>query len=380
MKLVVIIPCLNEEQTLPIVLGTIPKQIAGVDDIETLVINDGSTDKTVEVARKAGVVNFIHHARNRGLALSLRDGIRGALELGADIIVLTDGDNQYPQDRIPDLVKPILDGRADTVIADRQVQTIDHFSPTKKFLQKFGTRVSNAAAGTNIPDSTSGFRAYSKEAAIKLNLVGRFNFAMENNLQFGFKRLAIATIKIKTNGKTRESRLFKSSWEHIRKSLVALFNSYTMYKPYAVFLTLGFILLACGLIPFVHYLYILVINRQPFGTHHLQSLLVGTVLLNASFISFTLGIIANLIRINRTLIEDVLEEQRRHNYKISVKKPDTRGVSLSTLHHDVLGNRTGDVIDFGDSLVRPIPTLVAPRNKGQETASLQKQGQRNNYR
>ena len=203
---------------------------------------------------------------------------------------------------------------------------------------------------------------------------------MENNLQFGFKRLAIADIKIKTNGKTRESRLFKSSWEHIRKSLIALFNSYTMYKPYAVFLTLGLILLVCGLIPFVHYLYIIIINKQPFGTHHLQSLIVGTVLLNASFISFTLGIVANLIRINRTLIEDILEEQRRHNYGMSVKKPDSRRIGLSPLDHQMLSDRTGDLVkNFGDSTIRPVPSLVTPRNKRQEAPALQKQNKHDSY-
>ncbi len=364
MKLVVIIPCLNEEKTLPIVINTIPMKIPGIDTIDILVINDGSTDKTVAVARRHGVKHFIHHARNQGLAQSLRDGLRGALEMGADIIVLTDGDNQYPQNRIPDLIKPIVNGKAETVIADRQVHTIDHFSKTKKILQKVGTRVSNAASGTQIPDSTSGFRAYSREAAIKLNLVGRFNFAMENNLQAGYKRMAIATIKIKTNKKTRESRLFKSSWHHIRKSLVALFNAYTMYKPYAVFITLGLILLACGLIPFVHYAYIIVINKQPFGTHHIQSLIVGTVLLNASFISFTLGIVANLIRINRTLIEDIIEEQRRHHYGSRlVKKPETGSVTISALDDDVIGDGAGSIIDFGDSFTRPVPTRVATRNK-----------------
>jgi glycosyltransferase involved in cell wall biosynthesis len=364
MKLVVIIPCLNEEETLPIVINTIPKKIPGIDDIDILVINDGSTDKTVEVARDNGVKHFVQHARNRGLAQSLRDGLRGALELGADIIVLTDGDNQYPQNRIPDLIEPIVNGSAEIVIADRQVNTIDHFSATKKFLQKVGTKVSNVASGTQIPDSTSGFRAYSKEAAIKLNLVGRFNFAMENNLQAGYKRLAIATIKIKTNKKTRESRLFKSSWQHIRKSLLALFNAFTMYRPYAIFLTLGVFLLACGLIPFIHYAYIVIVNKQPFGTHHIQSLIIGTVLLNASFISFTLGVVANLIRINRTLLEDILEEQRRHHYSSGlVEKPESRTVGGSSLDDDVLGDGSGNFIDFGDSLTRPIPTRVTTRNK-----------------
>jgi glycosyltransferase involved in cell wall biosynthesis len=300
-------------------MATIPKTIPGIDKIDILVINDGSTDKTVEVAKKLGVTHFIHHAGNRGLAHSLRDGIKGALELGADILVLTDGDNQYPQERIPDLIKPIMTGEADTVIADRQTQQIEHFSPTKKFLQKFGTSVLNRAAGTNIPDSTSGFRAYSKEAAIKFNLIGRFNFALETTLQASNKRMRIATIKIKTNPKTRESRLFNSIWEHVRKSAVALTNAYIMYQPFKVFSALGTFLFIAGLIPFIHYIYIYFTVPNPFGAHHLQSLIIGTVLLNASFISFTLGIIANLIRINRSLLEDILEEQRSARYGLLIE-------------------------------------------------------------
>jgi len=322
MKLVIMIPCLNEESTLPLVVTSIPKKISGIDRIDILVIDDGSTDKTVEVAKQLGIKHFIQHAKNRGLAFSLRDGIRGALELGADILVLTDGDNQYPQERIPDLVSPILHSKADIVIADRQVHTIEHFTKMKKFLQKFGTHVMNAAAGTNIPDSTSGFRAYSKEAAIKLNLIGRFNFAMETTVQASNNRLAIDIITIKTNPKTRESRLFKSSWEHVRKSAVALLNAYTMYKPFVVFMSLGLVLFIAGMLPFLHFIYLYITTRSPFGPHHLQSLIIGTVLLNASFISITLGIVANLIRINRSLIEDVLEEQRRSRYEMLIEKPD----------------------------------------------------------
>lgn len=314
MKLVIMIPCLNEETTLPLVFETMPKTIKGIDEIVVLVIDDGSTDKTVEVAKRLGVREFVHHAKNRGLAHSLRDGIQRALELGADILVLTDGDNQYPQERIPDLIKPILEGKADTVIADRQVHTIEHFTKTKKFLQKFGTGVLNFAAGTEIPDGTSGFRAYSKEAAIKLNLIGRFNFAAETTIQAANKRLAIAHIKIKTNPKTRESRLFKSSSEHVRKSMVAMLNSFTMYRPYTVFLSMGAILFIAGVIPFAHYLYLDFTVKNANGPHHIQSLIIGTVLLNASFISFTLGIVANLIRVNRSLIEDVLEVMKREQF------------------------------------------------------------------
>ena len=324
MKLVIMIPCLNEEKTLPLTLATIPKKIKGIKSIDILVIDDGCSDKTVQVAKKHGVKYFVHHTKTRGLAMSLRDGIMGALELGADILVLTDGDNQYPQERIPDLVKPILDGKADTVIGDRQIETIDHFSFTKKLLQKLGTRVLNATANTNIPDSTSGFRAYSKEAAIKLNLIGRFNFAMETTLQASHKRLNITTIKIKTNPKLRESRLFKSQWQHVRKSAVALINAYLMYKPFAVFLSIGVFLLILGLIPFVHYLILYIATKQPmFGTHHLQGLIIGGVLINASFVTLALGAIANLIRINRSLIEDLLEEIRRERFNMASETRET---------------------------------------------------------
>lgn len=315
MKLVIMIPCLNEEKTLPLVLSKIPRKIKGIDKTEVLIIDDGCTDGTVEVARNLGVRHFIHHARNRGLAYSLRDGIQGALEMGADILVLTDGDNQYPQEKIPELIRPILNGEADTVIADRQVRKIEHFSPTKKFLQRLGTRVMNAAAETNLPDSTSGFRAYTREAAIKMNLIGRFNFALETTLQANYKRMSIKSIKITTNPKTRESRLFKSNWEHVRKSAVALINSFAMYKPYMVFLSLSLVFFIAGLIPFLHYLYKIFVEHERSGTHFLQSLILGTVFLNASFISFTLGIVANIISINRSLIEDLLEESRRTRYQ-----------------------------------------------------------------
>jgi glycosyltransferase involved in cell wall biosynthesis len=320
MKLVIIIPCLNEEETLPLVFSTMPKEIAGVDIIEILIIDDGSTDKTVEVAKKLGVTHFIHHPQRRGLAFSLRDGLRGALEMGADIIVLTDGDNQYPQERIPDLIDPILKGEADTVIADRQVHQVKDFSPVKKFLQRLGTTVMNLAAGTNIPDGTSGFRAFSKEAAIKVNLVGKFNFAMEMTMQQSHKHLAIAFIKIKTNPKTRESRLFKNNWEHVRKSAVALINAFIMYQPLMVFSCLGVVLFIAGLIPFIHFIILYITTRSPFGPHHLQTLIIGTVLLNASFISFTLGVVANLVGINRSLLENVLEEERRERYNLQVEE------------------------------------------------------------
>lgn len=309
MKLIVQIPCFNEEKTLPAVLATIPKHIPGIDTVEILVIDDGSTDATVAVAKKLGVQHFIIRP-HRGLARSFQEGMDKALELGADIIVNTDGDNQYPQKRIADLVQPILKNEADIVIADRQVKKIAHFSPGKKLMQKLGTGVLNLAAGTSIPDAPSGFRAYSKDAALRLNIVTRFSYTMETVIQAGNKNLVIASIPVDTNPKTRESRLFKSSWEHVRKSGSAIVRGFVMYKPYAVFVTLGVLLLLLGLVPFFRWLYFLHYDRAH-GLRHVQSLLAGSVLLVASFISFTLGIVADLIRINRILTEDSLEQIKR---------------------------------------------------------------------
>lgn len=312
MKLVIMIPCLNEEETLPLVLKTIPKKIKGIDTIDILLIDDGSSDNTVEVAKKYGVTEFLIHSKNQGLSRSFRHGLNRSLEMGADIIVLTEGDNQYPQEKIPELIEPILNGSADTVIADRQTQSIEHFSKQKKFLQKFGTSVLNIAASTNIPDAISGFRAYTRQAAMQLNPIADYSWATETTIQAAHKGHSIAIIAINTNPKLRESRQFKSSWQHIRRSSVTIVRAFVMYKPYAVFLSLGGILLIIGLIPFVHFLILTFIVKNPFGPHHLQSLLVGTVLLVASFISFTLGIVSDLIRINRTLIEDLLEMTKKN--------------------------------------------------------------------
>jgi glycosyltransferase involved in cell wall biosynthesis len=315
MKLVIMIPCLNEEKTLPLVFETMPKSIKGVDQIEILIIDDGSTDKTYEVAKKLGVKHFVRHKVNQGLAVSFRDGIKGSLELGADIIVITDGDNQYPQEKIPELIKPILDNKADVVIADRQTSTISHFSPFKKFLQKFGTWVLNRAARTKVLDGTSGFRAYTKSAAIKLNTVAPYSFATETVIQSGNKKQRIEHITIKTNPKTRESRVMKSSIGHARKSAVVILRSLMMYEPYTIFGTIGLVLLIIGLIPFGHYLFLVLTTKSPNGAHHLQSLLIGGVLLTGSFISFTLGMVADLIRVNRILLEELLENQKKELYK-----------------------------------------------------------------
>lgn len=309
MKLVIHIPCLNEEATLPLVLRDIPKSIDGIDEIIVLITDDGSSDTTVEVAKSYGVEHFVRHTRNQGLGRSFHDGVMRALELGADIFVNTDGDNQYPGDRIGDLVRPILDGKADIVVADRQTHTIEHFSGFKKFLQKFGSIVVNKAAGTDLPDAASGFRAYSRESLMQLNTITRFSYCMETIIQAGTKRLAITSIPITTNPKLRESRLFKSTAEHVLKSAVSIIRAYLMYRPYMVFGTLGITLLVVGLAPFARYLYFVATENNP--GNHLQSLLLGSVLIIAAFLCMVMNIIADLIRINRVLIEHNLEHTKR---------------------------------------------------------------------
>ncbi len=312
MKLVIQIPCLNEEATLPLVLESIPTQIDGIDEIVVLVIDDGSTDNTIAVAKKHGVKEFVRHPQNMGLARSFQDGTAHALELGADIVVNTDGDNQYPQEAIPELIKPLIRGEADIAIADRQTATIEHFSVLKKFLQKAGSKTVNWAAGTNLPDAASGFRAYSRKSLIRLNTTTRFSYAMETIIQAGNKNLSIASVPITTNPKTRESRLFKSTGEHVRKSAAAIMRGYLMYRPYTIFVSLGTLLLIGGLVPFVRYLVLLM---QDHTTPHLQSLILGTVLLTGSFMSFVLGIVADLTRTNRILLEDTLEHIKEIRFK-----------------------------------------------------------------
>lgn len=312
MKVFVQIPCLNEEETLPSVLASIPREIAGVDELEILVIDDGSTDRTVEVARAHGVRHVVRHARNQGLARSFRDGVDYALAHGADVVVNTDGDNQYPQDRIPDLVRPVLEGVADVVIADRQTATIAHFSPFKKLMQRVGSAVVNYAADTRLPDAASGFRAYSRDALLRLNVVTEFSYTMETIIQAGHKRLRIASVPVTTNAKTRESRLFRNIFHHMAKSASAIVRSYLMFKPYVLFAWFATVFGVLALVPAVRFLVLFLGPWRHDG--NVQSLIFAAIMAVAALLSVALGILSDLLRTNRTLLEEQLERIKQIQY------------------------------------------------------------------
>ena len=311
MKLFVQIPCLNEEETLSAVLTSIPKKIDGISSIDILIIDDGSSDNTINIAKKHGVTHFVKHRRNMGLARSFHDGIDYALAHGADIVVNTDGDNQYPQAMIGELVQPIINGEAEIVIGDRQTQTIEHFSPFKKRMQRFGSWVVNKAAGTDLPDAASGFRAYSRQSLYRLNVVTQFSYCMETIIQAGNKRLAITSIPITTNAKTRESRLFKNIWQHMAKSGQAIIRSFIMFKPHVIFTTLGSILLLLAVIPFARFFYFWL---EGDSQGHIQSLIFGSAMFTGALFSFALLVIADLQKSNRILLEDQLERTKKIQY------------------------------------------------------------------
>ena len=311
MKVFVQIPCFNEEATLPMVLESIPRAIEGVDELEILVIDDGSTDGTVRAARACGVAHIVRHTRNQGLARSFRDGVDYALAHGADVVVNTDGDNQYPQERIPDLLAPILQGRADIVIADRQTKDIAHFSRFKKRMQSLGSGMVNLAAGTRLPDAASGFRAYSRRSLLRLNVVTGFSYCMETIVQAGNLRMRIESVKIRTNPKTRESRLFSNIFQHMYKSGKAIVRSFLMYKPH---IPLGFLAVATGIVGLVPFLRFLVFWFQGESGGHVQSLIFGTAMIVTSLLSAGLLVVADLQRTNRVLIEDTLERMKALQY------------------------------------------------------------------
>ena len=317
MKLIIQIPCLDEEDQLPITLAALPRQVAGFDAVEWLIIDDGSTDRTIEVARELGVDHVVRLTSNKGLAFAFQAGLDACLKLGADVIVNTDADNQYSADDIPALVAPIVRGDADMVIGDRNVMEIEHFSLVKKRLQRFGSWVVRQASGTTVPDATSGFRAYNREAALGLTVVSRFTYTLESLIQAGKSLVAVDHVTVGTNEKLRESRLFGSMWTYVRRNFVAIFRIYTGYEPLKVFSWLAALLLLMSLAAWTPFLWDWLVDGDRSG--HLQSVVLGGVLLVAAVQAFALGVIADLIAAHRVVSQRTLERVRRIELEMGVE-------------------------------------------------------------
>jgi glycosyltransferase involved in cell wall biosynthesis len=316
MKLIIQIPCLNEELSLPVTLGDLPREVEGFDSVEWLVIDDGSTDATIEVARNHGVDHVVRLTNNKGLAQAFQAGLDASLKLGADVIVNTDADNQYNAADIQKLVAPIVRGDADLVVGDREVQTIDHFSPVKKLLQRLGSWVVRRASNTTVPDTTSGFRAYNREAALQLQVVSRFTYTLETIIQAGKMTVAIDHVPIRTNPKLRDSRLFKSISSYVRTNAASIFRIYAQYEPLRVFLAAAALV---ALVAAVVWGRFIVLFIQGDGSGHIQSVVLGAMLFVVAVQLAALGVIGDLLAANRVLIQRTLERTRRIELKLGVE-------------------------------------------------------------
>ncbi|MDP6040849.1 MAG: glycosyltransferase family 2 protein [Candidatus Latescibacteria bacterium] len=303
MKLIVQIPCLNEEETLPATVKDIPREVPGIDKVEILIIDDGSTDRTSEVARELGVDHIVKFPKNRGLGHAFKAGFDTCLKLGADIIINTDGDNQYYGPDIAELVKPILENRAHIVIGDRQTGAIGHFSFLKRWLQGFGSKMISRLAHLNVPDVASGFRAFSREAALHLSMFTDFDHTAEHVVQAGQDRLAVEIVPIRTNPKTRESRLFNNIGQFVFKSGMISLRTYARYNALRIFSAFGLVAFTLGTLIGIRFLYFFFFTSD--SDLHVQSLILAAILLLAGFQMFLTGIVADLIATNRALLEDV---------------------------------------------------------------------------
>jgi glycosyltransferase involved in cell wall biosynthesis len=306
-KLIIQIPCLNEAATLPGTLADLPTSIPGVDRIEILIIDDGSRDGTAEVARAHGVHHVVRFRRHKGLAAAFRAGIDACLKLGADYIVNTDADNQYVGADIATLIAPLVAGQADMVIGDRNIQTIEHLTRRRKRLQALGSWVVRQVSGTEVPDTTSGFRAYTRDAALRMTIVSEFSYTLESIIQAGKKRMAIAHVPIRTNPRIRESRLFDNAWTYIKRSGATIVRIYAMYEPLKVFTYIGSVIALTGLAISVRFLFYYFTGT---GFGHLQSLILSAVLMIVGFQVLLIGLVADVISGNRKLIEDLLYRVR----------------------------------------------------------------------
>ena len=327
MKLIIQIPCLNEAETLEIALNDLPRQIDGIDEIEYLIINDGSQDNTVEVARSWGVHYDALPICNKGLARGFMAGLDAALRQGADIIVNTDADNQYCGEDIAKLIRPILDGEAEVVIGERPIDDTEHFSPLKKKLQHLGSFVVRKASKTDIPDAPSGFRAYSRDAAMHMNVVNEYTYTLETIVQAGRNRMAITSVPIRTNPELRSSRLFNSIPSYVKRSMMTILRAFMMYRPMLCFTLVGAVPFLVGLGIGIRFL---VFYFTTGGSGHVQSLILACTLMILGFMTCIIGLQADVIAANRKILEDVQYHLRRLEYDIlnqEQKKEETKKTS-----------------------------------------------------
>lgn len=322
-KLIIQIPCYNEEETLPVTVADLPREIPGVAEIEILIVDDGSTDRTFDVARELGVDHIIRHATNQGLAMSFIDGLQAGVQRGADIIVNTDADNQYRGTDIARLVQPILDNEADIVVGDRGMTTHPYFSPLKRVLQQFGSWVVGLAAGVSVPDATSGFRALSRDAALQTLVLSNYSYTLETLIQAGARRMAVEYVPIRVNPQTRPSRLMKNIAHFMSSSSSTIIRAYTMYRPLRFFLIVGSVLLTAGLVLGIRFLYFFVTDG---GMGHVQSLILMAVLLIMGFHTCLIGLVADLVGFNRKILEETLYRLRKLELDIDELRSDDRSV------------------------------------------------------
>jgi glycosyltransferase involved in cell wall biosynthesis len=338
MKLIIQIPCFDEERTLPETLADLPREVDGVDEVEWLVIDDGSSDRTVEVARAWGVDHVVRLTNNKGLATAFQAGLDACLKLGADIIVNTDADNQYSGHDIPRLLGPILAGEADMVVGDRQTDRIEHFSPVKKRLQRWGSAVVRGASSTGVPDTTSGFRAYNREAALQLQVVSKFTYTLESIIQAGKMLVAVDHVPIRTNPKTRESRLFPSTWAYVRRNTVSIFRIYALYEPLRVFLVAAAFFALIGAVIWARFLWFFFSGE---GEGHIQSLILGSTLFIVAVQLAALGVVGDILAGSRVLLQRVLERARRVELHLGVEPSHYEPGVVPTGQQPTTGARAG---------------------------------------
>jgi glycosyltransferase involved in cell wall biosynthesis len=316
MKLIIQIPCFNEEEQLPGTLADLPRELPGIEAVEWLIVDDGSTDRTIEVAKENGVDHIVRLTNNKGLSAGFQAGLDASLKLGADIVVNTDADNQYYAGDIPKLIQPILDGHADMVVGDREVEKIEHFSRVKVRLQHLGSAVVRRASGTTVPDTTSGFRAYNREAALQMVAVSKFTYTLETIIQAGKMLVATDHVPIRTNPKTRESRLFPSMWAYVRRNGISIFRIYSMYEPLRVFMAAALVVGAAAAVIWARFIYFYIDGS---GKGHVQSLILGAVLFIAAVQLAALGVIGDVLAGMRVLQQRTLERVRRVELQLGVE-------------------------------------------------------------